>query len=133
VNLKFETCSHSVHRCLGHENGVDLLWIQMSSRSCFVFIFTVHMHYLTTYNFCCSFEFRLRISLSKDGDLSLVSRIRNVNGKPFSFSFGYHTYISVSDIRLGHITSTVMYVSIYFNPFTQHKFCLVPHYLTASC
>ncbi|KAM0912608.1 hypothetical protein ACQ4PT_012696 [Festuca glaucescens] len=44
------------------------------------------------------FEFRLRISLSKDGDLSLVSRIRNVSGKPFSFSFGYHTYISVSDI-----------------------------------
>ncbi|CAM0953712.1 unnamed protein product [Alopecurus aequalis] len=44
------------------------------------------------------FEFRLRISLSKDGDLSLVSRIRNVNGKPFSFSFAYHTYLSVSDI-----------------------------------
>ncbi|XP_048550265.1 putative glucose-6-phosphate 1-epimerase [Triticum urartu] len=45
-----------------------------------------------------SFEFRLRISLTKDGDLSLVSRIRNVNGKPFSFSFAYHTYLSVSDI-----------------------------------
>ncbi|KAL6620725.1 hypothetical protein ACP70R_035864 [Stipagrostis hirtigluma subsp. patula] len=44
------------------------------------------------------FEFRLRVSLSKDGDLSLVSRIRNVNGKPFSFSFAYHTYLSVSDI-----------------------------------
>uniref|UniRef100_J3M9V6 glucose-6-phosphate 1-epimerase n=2 Tax=Oryza brachyantha TaxID=4533 RepID=J3M9V6_ORYBR len=44
------------------------------------------------------FEFRLRISLSMDGDLSLVSRVRNVNGKPFSFSFGYHTYLSVSDI-----------------------------------
>uniref|UniRef100_A0A0D9WJX6 glucose-6-phosphate 1-epimerase n=1 Tax=Leersia perrieri TaxID=77586 RepID=A0A0D9WJX6_9ORYZ len=44
------------------------------------------------------FEFRLRVSLSKDGDLSLVSRVRNVNGKPFSFSFGYHTYLSVSDI-----------------------------------
>uniref|UniRef100_A0A0D3GB05 glucose-6-phosphate 1-epimerase n=1 Tax=Oryza barthii TaxID=65489 RepID=A0A0D3GB05_9ORYZ len=45
-----------------------------------------------------SFEFRLRVSLTKDGNLSLVSRIRNVNGKPFSFSFGYHTYLSVSDI-----------------------------------
>ncbi|AQK88656.1 Galactose mutarotase-like superfamily protein [Zea mays] len=44
------------------------------------------------------FEFRLRASLSKDGDLSLISRIRNVNGKPFSFSFAYHTYLSVSDI-----------------------------------
>ncbi|KAJ1264157.1 hypothetical protein BS78_09G241300 [Paspalum vaginatum] len=44
------------------------------------------------------FEFRLRVSLSKDGDLSFMSRIRNVNGKPFSFSFAYHTYLSVSDI-----------------------------------
>ncbi|XP_062181593.1 putative glucose-6-phosphate 1-epimerase isoform X1 [Phragmites australis] len=44
------------------------------------------------------FEFRQRVSLSKDGDLSLVSRIRNVNGKPFNFSFAYHTYLSVSDI-----------------------------------
>lgn len=45
-----------------------------------------------------SFEFRLRVSLAADGDLSLISRIRNVNGKPFSFSFAYHTYFSVSDI-----------------------------------
>ncbi|KAF5451702.1 hypothetical protein F2P56_026787 [Juglans regia] len=28
----------------------------------------------------------------------LISRVRNVNGKPFSFSFAYHTYLSVSDI-----------------------------------
>jgi galactose mutarotase-like enzyme len=82
---------------------VGFLWIQMSSHSCLASLFTIHMHYLTTYNFGCSFEFRLRISLSKDGDLSLVSRIRNVNGKPFSFSFAYHTYLSVSDIRLGNI------------------------------
>jgi glucose-6-phosphate 1-epimerase len=34
-----------------------------------------------------------------DGDLSLISRVRNVNGKPFSFAFAYHTYLSVSDIR----------------------------------
>ncbi|KAE7999405.1 hypothetical protein FH972_003838 [Carpinus fangiana] len=45
-----------------------------------------------------SFEFRLRVSLATDGDLTLTSRIRNVNGKPFSFSFAYHTYLSVSDI-----------------------------------
>ncbi|GAA0143451.1 hypothetical protein Leryth_000118 [Lithospermum erythrorhizon] len=45
-----------------------------------------------------SFQFRLRVSLSSDGNLILISRIRNVNGKPFSFSFAYHTYLSVSDI-----------------------------------
>ncbi|XP_038681426.1 putative glucose-6-phosphate 1-epimerase isoform X2 [Tripterygium wilfordii] len=33
-----------------------------------------------------------------DGDLILISRVRNVNGKPFSFSFAYHTHLSVSDI-----------------------------------
>ncbi|PSS03971.1 Glucose-6-phosphate 1-epimerase [Actinidia chinensis var. chinensis] len=45
-----------------------------------------------------SFEFRLRVSLGADGKLTLISRIRNINGKPFSFSFAYHTYLSVSDI-----------------------------------
>ncbi|XP_010261475.1 PREDICTED: putative glucose-6-phosphate 1-epimerase [Nelumbo nucifera] len=45
-----------------------------------------------------SFEFRLRVSLTADGDLTMISRIRNINGKPFSFSFAYHTYFSVSDI-----------------------------------
>ncbi|KAH0453578.1 hypothetical protein IEQ34_017902 [Dendrobium chrysotoxum] len=45
-----------------------------------------------------NFEFRLRVSLSMDGDLTLISRIRNINGKPFSFSIAYHTYFSVSDI-----------------------------------
>ncbi|KAG8069299.1 hypothetical protein GUJ93_ZPchr0005g15432 [Zizania palustris] len=62
------------------------------------------------------FEFRLRVSLSKNGDLSLVSRIRNVNGKPFSFSFAYHTYLSVSDIRSAINYPIVCFVphSIYF-------------------
>lgn len=46
-----------------------------------------------------SFELRVRVILSVDGCLSLVSRIRNVNSKPFSFSFAYRTYLSVSDIR----------------------------------
>ncbi|CAL5331769.1 unnamed protein product [Camellia sinensis] len=45
-----------------------------------------------------SFELRLRVSLAADGKLTLTSRIRNINGKPFSFSFAYHTYLSVSDI-----------------------------------
>ncbi|KAG8375064.1 hypothetical protein BUALT_Bualt10G0061200 [Buddleja alternifolia] len=45
-----------------------------------------------------SFELRVRVVLSVDGYLSLISRIRNVNCKPFSFSFALHTYFSVSDI-----------------------------------
>ncbi|KAL2490298.1 Galactose mutarotase-like superfamily protein [Abeliophyllum distichum] len=45
-------------------------------------------------------EFRLRVSLALDGNLTLTSRIRNINGKPFSFAFAYHTYLSVSDIRI---------------------------------
>ncbi|XWS50050.1 hypothetical protein CRYUN_Cryun12cG0054900 [Craigia yunnanensis] len=45
-----------------------------------------------------SFEFRLRVSLTADGNLSLISRIRNINYKPFSFSIAYHTYFSISDI-----------------------------------
>lgn len=46
-----------------------------------------------------SFEFRLRVSLTSDGNLILISRIRNINGKPFSFSLAYQTHFSVSDIR----------------------------------
>ncbi|KAK9743120.1 hypothetical protein RND81_03G218900 [Saponaria officinalis] len=56
---------------------------------------------LTTEDLKCwphSFEFRLRVALGNGGCLSLISRIRNVNGKPFTFSFAYHTYMSVSDI-----------------------------------
>ncbi|CAN6831637.1 unnamed protein product [Brassica oleracea] len=34
-----------------------------------------------------SFKFRLRVSLAIDDDLTLVSRVININGKPFSFSF----------------------------------------------
>ncbi|KAI3498232.1 hypothetical protein L1887_34002 [Cichorium endivia] len=45
-----------------------------------------------------SFELRLRVCLGMDGNLSLISRVRNANGKPFSFSFAYHSYLSVSDI-----------------------------------
>ncbi|XP_057969275.1 putative glucose-6-phosphate 1-epimerase isoform X2 [Malania oleifera] len=45
-----------------------------------------------------SFELRLRVSLAAEGNLNLISRIRNINGKPFSFSFAYRTYFSVPDI-----------------------------------
>jgi len=48
-----------------------------------------------------SFEFRLRVSLAEDGYLTMISRIRNINCKPFSFSFAYRTYISISDISEG--------------------------------
>lgn len=47
-----------------------------------------------------SFEYRLRITLGPGTNLMLTSRIRNTNtdGKPFTFTFAYHTYFSVSDI-----------------------------------
>ncbi|KAJ8900657.1 hypothetical protein K2173_025434 [Erythroxylum novogranatense] len=45
-----------------------------------------------------SFELRLRVSLAANGDLALISRVRNINGRPFSFSFAYHAHLSVSDI-----------------------------------
>ena len=38
--------------------------------------------------------------MGSEGELTLTSRVRNTNsdGKPFSFTFAYHTYFSVSDI-----------------------------------
>lgn len=50
---------------------------------------------------CCRYEFRLRVTLGPGGDLMLTSRIRNMNtdGKSFSFTFAYHTYFAVTDIR----------------------------------
>jgi D-hexose-6-phosphate mutarotase len=49
----------------------------------------------------CRYEFRLRITLGPGGDLMLTSRIRNTNidGKSFTFTFAYHTYFHVTDIR----------------------------------
>ncbi|XP_058095612.1 putative glucose-6-phosphate 1-epimerase isoform X1 [Magnolia sinica] len=45
------------------------------------------------------FEFRLRVALALNGDLTMISRIRNLDNKPFSFSFAFHTYFSISVIR----------------------------------
>ncbi|XP_052180987.1 putative glucose-6-phosphate 1-epimerase [Diospyros lotus] len=45
-----------------------------------------------------SYELRLRVALSADGKLNLTSRVKNTIGKPFSFAFAYHSYLSVSDI-----------------------------------
>ncbi|XP_071727603.1 putative glucose-6-phosphate 1-epimerase [Rutidosis leptorrhynchoides] len=45
-----------------------------------------------------SFEFRLRVLLTCDGALKLISRVRNIGCKAFSFSIAYHTYFLVSDI-----------------------------------
>lgn len=45
-----------------------------------------------------SYEFRLRVLLTPDGALKLISRIRNIGYKTFCFSIAYHTYFLVSDI-----------------------------------
>ncbi|KMT11985.1 hypothetical protein BVRB_5g099470 [Beta vulgaris subsp. vulgaris] len=44
------------------------------------------------------FEIRLRVTLTEEGNLILRSRVRNANGKPFSFSFAFRTYFAISDI-----------------------------------
>ncbi|GKV31770.1 hypothetical protein SLEP1_g40436 [Rubroshorea leprosula] len=44
------------------------------------------------------FKFHLTVALADDGSLILVSRVRNVCSKPFSFKFVYLTYLAVSDI-----------------------------------
>ena len=54
-----------------------------------------------------SFEFRLRVVLAPGGDLTLISRIRNIDSKPFTFTFAYHTYFNVSDISEGRVEGRV--------------------------
>ncbi|CAL2246321.1 unnamed protein product [Prunus armeniaca] len=53
------------------------------------------------------YEFRLRVTLGPGGDLMLTSRIRNTNtdGKSFTFTFAYHTYLFVTDIRFSDAIS----------------------------
>lgn len=44
------------------------------------------------------FEFRLHVALSPGGDLTVTTRVRNTDSKPFTFTVALHTYLSVSDI-----------------------------------
>lgn len=43
------------------------------------------------------FELRLRVALGV-ASLTLTTRIKNIDSRPFSFTVGLHTYLSVSDI-----------------------------------
>ncbi|EYU37385.1 hypothetical protein MIMGU_mgv1a025963mg [Erythranthe guttata] len=46
------------------------------------------------------FEFRVTFELGDPGDLSVTSRIKNVDkNMPFTFKFAYQTYLAVSNIR----------------------------------
>ncbi|KAL8037807.1 hypothetical protein ABFX02_11G061900 [Erythranthe guttata] len=51
------------------------------------------------------FELRLRVVLGPTGDLTMTTRVKNVNtnGEPFTFKFAYHSYFSVSNIRATRI------------------------------
>ncbi|KAF3534480.1 hypothetical protein DY000_02038366 [Brassica cretica] len=44
------------------------------------------------------FVYRLRVALGHGGDLTLTSRVKNSDVKPFNFTVGLHPYFSVSDI-----------------------------------
>lgn len=45
-----------------------------------------------------SFELCQRVVLGFNGELTSIIRVRNVDSKPFTFTFALHTYLSVSDI-----------------------------------
>lgn len=64
----------------------------------------------------CRYEFRLRVSLGAGGELMLTSRIRNTNtdGKPFTFTFAYHTYFAVTDIRFYNQLVFLLFFKIFF-------------------
>ncbi|ESQ54708.1 hypothetical protein EUTSA_v10026020mg [Eutrema salsugineum] len=44
------------------------------------------------------YEFRLRVALGHQGDLTLTPRVKNSDRTPFNFTFAFHPYFSVSDI-----------------------------------
>ncbi|CAO2822969.1 unnamed protein product [Amaranthus hypochondriacus] len=44
------------------------------------------------------FEIRLRVSLGLNGKLTMKVRIRNIDTKPFKFTFAFHNYFNVSDV-----------------------------------
>ncbi|KAL3700858.1 hypothetical protein R1sor_018880 [Riccia sorocarpa] len=45
-----------------------------------------------------NFELRLRVALSIGGDLTMTAKVKNIDSKPFNFTFALHTYLSVADI-----------------------------------
>ncbi|CAD5329070.1 unnamed protein product [Arabidopsis thaliana] len=49
------------------------------------------------------FEYRLRVALGHDGDLTLTSRVKNTDTKPFNFTFALHPYFAVSNISEIHV------------------------------
>ncbi|EYU34301.1 hypothetical protein MIMGU_mgv1a024428mg [Erythranthe guttata] len=71
------------------------------------------------------FELRLRVILGPTGDLTMISRVKNVNtnGRPFSFNFSFHTYFSVSNIKGYLNTSNEIFVVDHEirRTFTIHK------------
>ncbi|MED6145061.1 hypothetical protein PIB30_021567 [Stylosanthes scabra] len=83
-----------------------------------------------------SFEYRLRVALGTGGDLMLTSRIRNTNsdGKPFTFTFAYHTYFSVSDIRLTkYILALLQRLQLLIMKKRGHLFCAKMVFLMLWC
>ncbi|XP_024026946.1 putative glucose-6-phosphate 1-epimerase isoform X2 [Morus notabilis] len=66
-----------------------------------------------------SFELRLRVCLGANGNLSLIPRVRNMNCKPFSFSFAFHTYFSISDI--GEVRIEGLETRDYFDNLCQRE------------
>jgi glucose-6-phosphate 1-epimerase len=77
---------------LHHRVVISFLLLSIIYKHIYLYFWLFHVY---------SFEFRLRVALGAAGDLTLTSRIRNTStdGKPFSYTFAYHTYFSVSDIR----------------------------------
>ncbi|XP_038902964.1 putative glucose-6-phosphate 1-epimerase isoform X5 [Benincasa hispida] len=80
--------------CFGLLEGLQQGLACMEAKFCLGKLKKVKNYYLRV----LSFEFRLKICLAADGNLTLISRIRNINCKPFSFSIAFHTYFSISDI-----------------------------------
>ena len=88
---------HIGHHLVNHW----IIYITISDKNCH------YIHWASPLIQSCSlpmpwsYEFRLKVALSPSGDLMLTSRIKNISSdsKPFQFTFAYHTYFSVSDIR----------------------------------
>ncbi|KAG6394638.1 hypothetical protein SASPL_145227 [Salvia splendens] len=60
------------------------------------------------------FELRLRISVTAD-KLTVIPRVRNVDSKPFSFTFALCSYLSLSDIRILASLSDILHICMFTN------------------